>query len=71
MESETPWWISLIVSWLPFLVLIGVWVFLSKRMQIGGPGGHKLLDLYEAQVAETKKMNLALERIAAALEKRS
>ena len=57
MESETPWWISLIVSWLPFIMLIAIWVYLSKRMQVGGPGGHK--------------MNLLLERIAAALEKRS
>ena len=71
MESETPWWISLIVSWLPFIMLIAVWVYLGKRMQVGGPGGHKLIELYEAQVAETRKTNRVLERIAVALEKRT
>ncbi len=32
-----PWFVSLLVSWLPFIALIGVWVFLSRQMQ-GGAG---------------------------------
>ena len=34
--NEFPAWVSLLVSWLPFLALIGVWIFLSRRMQAGG-----------------------------------
>ena len=30
---------SLISLWLPFLVLIGIWIFFMNRMQGGGRGG--------------------------------
>src|SRR3954452_22679166 len=36
-SDNVPWFVSLLVSWLPFLALIGVWVFLSRQMQ-GGAG---------------------------------
>src|SRR5574339_1146473 len=35
--DNLPWYVSLLVSWLPFIALIGVWVFLSRQMQ-GGAG---------------------------------
>jgi cell division protease FtsH len=35
-ESDTPWYMSLLVSWFPMLVLIGVWVFFMRQMQSGG-----------------------------------
>lgn len=34
--SESPWYISLLASWLPMLVLIGVWIFFMRQMQAGG-----------------------------------
>jgi cell division protease FtsH len=36
-QEQVPWFVSLLVSWLPFIALIGVWVFLSRQMQ-GGAG---------------------------------
>jgi cell division protease FtsH len=36
-QDNVPWFVSLLLSWLPFLALIGVWVFLSRQMQ-GGAG---------------------------------
>src|SRR5512142_1854079 len=36
-SDNVPWFVSLLVSWLPFIALIGVWVFLSRQMQ-GGAG---------------------------------
>jgi hypothetical protein len=65
-------WMSLAVPWLPFLVLIGLWFWFSRRsgMQARGKSGTTMIDLYEQQVAETRRMNLFLERIAASLEKR-
>ena len=35
--DNVPWFVSLLVSWLPFVALIGVWIFLSRQMQ-GGAG---------------------------------
>src|SRR5262249_40839202 len=64
-------WVELAVSWLPFLALIGVWFLLSRRvgMQARGASGATMIELYEQQVAETRRMNGFLERIAQSLEK--
>ncbi|HWM45905.1 MAG TPA: ATP-dependent zinc metalloprotease FtsH [Xanthobacteraceae bacterium] len=37
LTENVPWFVSLLLSWLPFIALIGVWVFLSRQMQ-GGAG---------------------------------
>ncbi|HTC99328.1 MAG TPA: hypothetical protein VK734_16470 [Bradyrhizobium sp.] len=65
-------WLSLLVSWLPFLLLIGVWFWLSRSagMKARGRSGITMIELYEQQVEETRRMNATLERIAAAMEKR-
>ena len=34
--SENPWYMSVLVSWFPMLVLIGVWIFFMRQMQAGG-----------------------------------
>jgi cell division protease FtsH len=34
--AENPWYMSLLVSWFPMLVLIGVWIFFMRQMQAGG-----------------------------------
>jgi cell division protease FtsH len=34
--AESPWYMSLLVSWLPMIVLIGVWIFFMRQMQSGG-----------------------------------
>lgn len=31
-----PWWMVLIVQWFPMLLLVGVWIFFMRQMQIGG-----------------------------------
>ena len=33
---ESPWYMSVLVSWFPMLVLIGVWIFFMRQMQSGG-----------------------------------
>ncbi len=40
--SENSWFMSIIVSWLPMIVLIGVWIFFMRQMQ-GGAGGGKAM----------------------------
>ncbi|MBR1227759.1 MULTISPECIES: hypothetical protein [unclassified Bradyrhizobium] len=65
-------WISSLVTWLPFLAAIAVWFWFARRngMQARGSSGSTMIELYEQQVAETRRMNRFLERIAASLEKR-
>src|SRR5262245_42207021 len=35
--DNVPWFVSLLLSWLPMIAIIGVWIFLSRQMQ-GGAG---------------------------------
>ncbi len=34
--DDNPWYMTLLVSWLPMLLLIGVWIFFMRQMQSGG-----------------------------------
>ena len=34
--TESPWYMSVLVSWFPMIVLIGVWIFFMRQMQSGG-----------------------------------
>ena len=36
--AQAHWLVSMVASWLPMLILIGVWIFFMKQMQ-GGAGG--------------------------------
>jgi cell division protease FtsH len=35
-EDESPIWQSILFSWFPMLLLIGVWIFFMRQVQIGG-----------------------------------
>ncbi len=35
-EDESPWYMVLLVNWFPMLLLIGVWIFFMRQMQVGG-----------------------------------
>jgi cell division protease FtsH len=35
-EDENPWYMSILISWFPMLLLIGVWIFFMRQMQAGG-----------------------------------
>ncbi len=37
--AEVPFLLSILISWFPMLLLIGVWVFFMRQMQGGGKGG--------------------------------
>ncbi|MBI5524153.1 MAG: ATP-dependent metallopeptidase FtsH/Yme1/Tma family protein [Desulfarculus sp.] len=34
--EESPWYMTMLVSWFPMLLLIGVWIFFMRQMQMGG-----------------------------------
>ena len=35
-EEESPIWQNILISWFPMILLIGVWIFFMRQMQIGG-----------------------------------
>ena len=61
MNGMHPYLVGIFVNWFPMLLLIGVWIFFVRKYQGGGGAGPWG---YQKRTAE------ALERIAAALEKR-
>jgi len=38
-QDEVPFFLSVLISWFPMLLLIAVWVFFMRQMQGGGKGG--------------------------------
>ena len=56
--------------WMTSASLVGVWLWYSRASRRSS-SGTSWVDLYEQQVAESRRTNALLERIAAALEKPS
>ena len=57
-QNEVPWFVSLLLSWLPFIALIGVWFYLSRRMQpASAKAGHP-----DSEVAALKRQIEDLKR---------
>ena len=34
--EDSPWYMNVLISWVPMLLLIGVWIFFMRQMQAGG-----------------------------------
>jgi hypothetical protein len=58
-------------SWWPFIVIIGMWIVLVRLTRSRTASGATMIELYEQQVAEARRTNAVLERIAGTLDKRS
>ena len=63
------YWISVLVSWTPFVALMAVWIFLTRFNRQRTASGLTMIELYEQQIAETRRTNDTLEKIATALNK--
>jgi ATP-dependent Zn protease len=66
MEGQTPTWVNMLISWAPFLILIGFWIYFMRQMRSGSQAkymarSHSFMDRQEQ----------LLERIAVALEERN
>ncbi|MEA3222406.1 MAG: ATP-dependent zinc metalloprotease FtsH [Thermodesulfobacteriota bacterium] len=35
-SEESPWYMSVLISWIPMLLLVGIWIFFMRQMQAGG-----------------------------------
>ena len=57
--SEVPWYVSLIVAWLPFLMLLGLGWYIGRQLRRGlvTKDGRSLADLCAELVVELKRTN--------------
>jgi ATP-dependent Zn protease len=69
MGSDARVWVNLLISWAPFLLLIGFWIFFMFFMRRGGFS--KQREYLERNMAFMDRQELMLERIAIALEERN
>jgi hypothetical protein len=56
---------------LPFVILIAAWILIARFNHQRTASGLTMIELYEQQIAETRRTNATLEKIAAALSKSS
>ena len=51
-QNDVPWFVSMLVSWLPFIALIGVWIFLSRQVQ---PKDKRSIDDLKRQIDDIRR----------------
>ncbi|MFH1144312.1 MAG: ATP-dependent zinc metalloprotease FtsH [Candidatus Eisenbacteria bacterium] len=64
--DPTPWF-SVIISWLPFLLLIGLWFFMIRQMQSGGSAALKF-GRSRARLLHESRVRITFENVAGADE---
>ena len=64
-EEDSPWYLSLLLQWGPLILLVGVWIFMMRRMP-GGVGGGKIMSIgkskarrYEEDTNDIRFANVA------------
>ena len=61
--SESPW-LNLIASWLPLIILIGVWIFFMRQMQSGGGGKAMSFGKSRARLLSDEKGRVTFDDVA-------
>ncbi len=62
--EETPLYQTIFISWFPMLLLIGVWIFFMKQMQMGGKGGALSFGKNKAKLREEGEMKVTFKDVA-------
>ena len=62
--EETPWYFTIFVSWFPMLLLIGVWIFFMRQMQVGGKGGALSFGKTRAKLRESGETKITFKDVA-------
>ena len=62
--DSSPFWSILLSSWLPFLVIIGVWFFFIRQMQGGGRGGAMGFGKSKARMMTEAQGKITFEDVA-------
>jgi hypothetical protein len=57
--DEVPWYVSLIVAWLPFMFLIGlgIWITRAVRATLRTKDGRSLAQAFDAHARELRRSN--------------
>ncbi len=62
--DEVPFLLSILISWFPMLLLIGVWVFFMRQMQGGGKGGAMGFGKSKAKLLNENTARITFEEVA-------
>jgi cell division protease FtsH len=62
--EETPWYLSIFISWFPMLLLVGVWIFFMRQMQMGGKGGPLAFGKTRAKLQEGGEVKVTFKDVA-------
>ncbi|RLL55011.1 ATP-dependent metallopeptidase FtsH/Yme1/Tma family protein [Mariprofundus sp. EBB-1] len=62
--DEVPFLLSILISWFPMLLLIGVWVFFMRQMQGGGKGGAMGFGKSKAKLLNENTAKVTFEDVA-------
>jgi len=65
--EKTPWYVNALASWLPFILLIAVWIFFMRQMQMGG-GKALSFGKSRAKMMEDKSKKVTFKDVAGADE---
>jgi len=63
-KDEVPFFLSILISWFPMLLLIGVWVFFMRQMQGGGKGGAMSFGKSRAKLLNENTNRVTFEDVA-------
>ena len=62
--EEPSWYMSLLVNWLPLLLLIGVWIFVIRQMQSGGAGKAMSFGRSRARMLNEESVRVTFDDVA-------
>ena len=63
-KGDTPWYVTILVSWFPMLLLIGVWIFFMRQMQMGGGRGAMSFGKTRAKLMEKGDSKVTFKDVA-------
>ena len=62
--EEPSWYMSLLLNWLPLLLLIGVWIFVIRQMQGGGAGKAMSFGRSRARMLNEESVRVTFDDVA-------
>ncbi len=62
-HEEAPWYLTVLISWFPMLLLIGVWIFFMRQMQ-GGGGRAMSFGRSRAKMQSGDEVNVTFKDVA-------
>jgi cell division protease FtsH len=66
--EQTPWQISLLVSWLPFLLWVGVMFWIGRALT--APDGRRIAEIMSESTSQSKQLNERIERMMSDYDQR-